>query len=229
MKLLIIEDNPDLLENMLIYLDRAGYRCETATDFKTGHDKIISYTYDVVLIDIMLPGGDGLQILKELKEIRPETGTIIISAKNSLDDKIRGLDIGADDYLTKPFQLPELQARIKAVYRRNKLGGTEILQINEITINTKTMEVQVNGPVVDLTPKEYELLLYFASNKNHVLSKQSIAEHLWGDYVDHLKNLDFVYQHIKNLRKKLVDKGANDYIESVYSIGYKFHVKEQYR
>ncbi|NBC03053.1 MAG: response regulator [Bacteroidetes bacterium] len=222
MKLLIVEDNKDLLENILKYLEREGYRCETAIDYDEAFDKIMSYTYDVVLIDIMIPKGDGLQVLRELKSVNPETGTIIISAKNSLDDKVSGLELGADDYLTKPFQLPELSARIKAVNRRNNLGGSEIVRANEISINTKTREVSVDEEPVDVTPKEYDLLLYFASNKNRVLSKQNIAEHLWGDYVDHLDNLDFVYQHIKNLRKKLVDAGANDYIESVYSIGYKF-------
>lgn len=222
MKLLIVEDNKDLLENILKYLEREGYRCETAVDYDEAFDKIMSYTYDVVLIDIMIPKGDGLQVLRELKSVNPETGTIIISAKNSLDDKVSGLELGADDYLTKPFQLPELSARIKAVNRRNNLGGSEIVRANEISINTKTREVSVDENPVEVTPKEYDLLLYFASNKNRVLSKQNIAEHLWGDYVDHLDNLDFVYQHIKNLRKKLVDAGANDYIESVYSIGYKF-------
>lgn len=222
MKLLIVEDNKDLLENILKYLEREGYRCETAINYDEAFDKIMSYTYDVVLIDIMIPKGDGLQVLRELKSVNPETGTIIISAKNSLDDKVSGLELGADDYLTKPFQLPELSARIKAVNRRNNLGGSEIVRANEISINTKTREILVDEDPVDVTPKEYDLLLYFASNKNRVLSKQNIAEHLWGDYVDHLDNLDFVYQHIKNLRKKLVDAGANDYIESVYSIGYKF-------
>jgi DNA-binding response OmpR family regulator len=227
MKLLIVEDNPDLLENIITYLKREGYLCETAGDYDAAFDKIMSYSYDVVLIDIMIPGGDGLQILRELKSVKPETSTIIISAKNSLDDKVKGLELGADDYLTKPFQLAELQARIKAVNRRNNLGGTEIVRVNEISINTKTMEVKVGEELVDLTPKEYDLLLYFSSNKNHVLSKQTIAEHLWGDYVDHLENLDFVYQHIKNLRKKLVGAGAQDYIESVYSIGYKFNTKKR--
>lgn len=227
MKLLIVEDNTDLLENILTYLKREGYICETAEDYDTAFNKIMSYTYDVVLIDIMIPGGDGLQVLQELKAVKPETGTIIISAKNSLDDKVKGLELGADDYLTKPFQLAELQARIKAVNRRNNLGGTEILRVHEISINTKTMEVNVNEESIDLTPKEYDLLVYFASNKNHVLSKQTIAEHLWGDYVDHLENLDFVYQHIKNLRKKLVEAGGNDYIESVYSIGYKFNTNKR--
>lgn len=226
MKLLIVEDNPDLLDNILTYLKREGYLCEMARDYDQGFDKIMSFTYDVVLIDIMIPGGNGLQLLKQLKSVNPETGTIIISAKNSLDDKISGLDLGADDYLTKPFQLPELQARIKAVVRRNYFGGSDIVRVNEISINTKTRNVTVNKNSVGLTPKEYDLLIYFASNKNHVLSKQTIAEHLWGDYIDHLDNLDFVYQHIKNLRKKMVEAGAKDYIESVYSIGYKFHTSK---
>lgn len=221
MKVLIIEDNRDLLQNIVTYLSREGYRCETASDYDEGFDKVMSYTYDVVLIDIMIPKGTGLQLLRELKSVRPETGTIIISAKNSLDDKIEGLDLGADDYLTKPFQLPELQARIKAVNRRNNLGGKEIIRVNELSLDTQTREVFVNDSLVEITPKEYDLLLYFTSNKNRVLSKQNIAEHLWGDYVDQLNNLDFVYQHIKNLRKKLMGAGCKDYIESIYGIGYK--------
>lgn len=224
MKLLIIEDNEDLLQNIRAYLKREGYICESAKTYEEAFDKVMSYTYDVVLIDIMIPGGSGLQVLRELKSVNPKTGTIIISAKNALDDKVKGLELGADDYITKPFQLPELHARIKAVNRRNQRGGQEVLKVNEISINTDTMEVKVGDTLVDLTPKEYDLLLYFASNKNHVLSKQTIAEHLWGDYVDHLTNLDFVYQHIKNLRKKLEEAGAENYIESVYGIGYKFKV-----
>lgn len=224
MKLLIVEDNRDLLENMTTYLQREGHICETAEDYGQGFDKIMSYSYDVVLIDIMIPNGSGLELLREIKSVKPETGTIIISAKNSLDDKVSGLELGADDYLTKPFQLPELQARIKAVTRRNQHNGNQVIRVHEISIHTRTREVEVNETTVDLTPKEYDLLLYFASNKNFVLSKQTIAEHLWGDYVDHLDNLDFVYQHIKNLRKKMISAGANDYIESVYSIGYKFKV-----
>lgn len=226
MKLLIVEDNPDLLENIITYLKREGYLCEIAEDYDQAFDKIMSFTYDVVLIDIMIPKGNGLQLLRELKSVSPQTGTIIISAKNSLDDKVSGLELGADDYLTKPFQLPELLARIKAVNRRNHLGGMEIIRANEISINTKNREVLVDKTSVDVTPKEFDLLLYFVSNKNHVLSKQTIAEHLWGDYVDHLENLDFVYQHIKNLRKKLVEAGSNNYIESVYSIGYKFNIAQ---
>lgn len=224
MKILIVEDNPDLLSNITTYMEREGYICETAQDYDAGLDKVISYTYDVVLIDIMIPKGDGLQLLRELKSIKSKTGTIIISAKNSLDDKVKGLDLGADDYLTKPFYLSELHARIKAVNRRKHHSGDEVIRIREIRLNTDTREASVNGKQVDLTPKEFDLLVYFSANKNHVLSKQTIAEHLWGDYVDHLNNVDFVYQHIKNLRKKLIQNGAEDYIDTVYGIGYKFRV-----
>jgi DNA-binding response OmpR family regulator len=224
MKLLVIEDNPDLRQNIHTYLQREGHVCEYATDYREAFNKIMSHSYDVVLIDIMLPGGDGLQILEKLKSVDSQAGSIIISAKNALDDKVKGLELGADDYLTKPFQLPELHARIKAVYRRNNISASETVQINEIAIDTSKMQVTVGDTVVDLTPKEYDLLVYFSSNKNHVLSKQTIAEHLWGDYVDHLANLDFVYQHIKNLRKKLTAAGAQDYIDSVYGMGYKFNV-----
>lgn len=227
MKLLVIEDNEDLLQNILTYLEREGYICASAKDYDAGFDKIMSHSYDVVLIDIMIPNGTGLQLLRELKSVNPKTGTIIISAKDALDDKVKGLELGADDYITKPFQLPELHARIKAVHRRNNFGGDEIIRVNEIKINTDTMEVTVDGQPANLTPKEYELLVYFSSNRNHVLSKQTIAEHLWGDYVDHLENLDFVYQHIKNLRKKLEKAGAENYIESVYGIGYKFKVSQR--
>ena len=222
MKLLVVEDNIDLLENIRTYLKKEGYICEYARDYEQAFDKVMSYTYDVVLIDLMIPGGDGLQVLRDLKSVTPETGTIIISAKNALDDKVEGLELGADDYLTKPFQLPELHARIKAVNRRNQRGGREVIEVNEITIHTDAMEVRVHEKQVDLTPKEYDLLLYFASNKNRVLSKQTIAEHLWGDFADNLASLDFVYQHIKNLRQKLEKAGGRDHIESVYGIGYKF-------
>jgi len=226
MKVLVVEDNPDLLQNILTYLEREGYVCEAAQDYDTALDKVISYSYDIALIDIMIPKGNGLQLLRELMSINKDTGTIIISAKNALDDKIKGLELGADDYLTKPFHLSELHARIKAVNRRKHLGGDEVISVNEIKINTSTREVSVHEETVDLTPKEYDLLEYFTANKNHVLSKQTIAEHLWGDYVDHLNNLDFVYQHIKNLRKKLINAGASDYIDTVYGIGYKFKVSK---
>jgi DNA-binding response OmpR family regulator len=222
MKLLVIEDNEDLLENILTYLEREGYVAESARSYEQAINKILSYGYDIVLIDIMIPGGSGLQVLREIKVSHPKTGTIIISAKNSLNDKVSGLEMGADDYISKPFHLSELHARIKAVNRRQQRNGQNVIKVNEMVIKPNQREVFVKEQFVDLTPKEYDLLVYFTSNKNRVLSKQTIAEHLWGDYVDHLQNLDFVYQHIKNLRKKLDQAGAMDYIKSVYGIGYKF-------
>ncbi|MCB0844387.1 MAG: response regulator transcription factor, partial [Bacteroidetes bacterium] len=180
---------------------------------------------EIMVLDIMLPDGNGLDLLKKWKEEKPETGVLIISAKNSLDDKLTGLDWGADDYLTKPFHLPELNARVKAIYRRRNFNGNNMVEFNEITINPDNVEVFVNDNLLSLTRKEYELLLYFLVNKNRVLTKQSIAEHLWGEQIDLYDSFDFVYQHIKNLRKKLTQAGGKDYITTVYGIGYKFNTR----
>ncbi|MCL4154880.1 UNVERIFIED_CONTAM: hypothetical protein GTU68_004274 [Idotea baltica] len=185
-------------------------------------DKLSGFDYDVVVLDIMLPDGNGLQILESLKQDKPATGVLIISAKNALDDRLKGLDLGADDYLTKPFHLSELNARIRAIFRRRKLQGQTIVRFNEIAIHTSNHEVLVNEDALELTLKEYELLLFFITNKNRVLTKQAIAEHLWGDNVDYLQNFDFVYQHIKNLRKKIMAYGSQDYIKTIYGLGYKF-------
>src|SRR3546814_676730 len=171
----------------------------------------------------MLPDGNGLDILRYIKHEKIDSCVLIVSAKNALDDKVNGLELGADDYLTKPFHLPELNARLKALYRRKYLQGDYEVYFNEIRINTDTMEATVNDSVLDLTRKEYALLLYFLTNQNRVLSRQTIAEHLWGDYTDNLLNFDFVYQHVKNLRKKIIQEGGTDYIETVYGLGYKFN------
>jgi DNA-binding response OmpR family regulator len=173
-----------------------------------------------------LPGGNGLDIIKQLKTNNSKAGIIIISAKNSLDDKIVGLDLGADDYLPKPFHLSELNARIKALIRRRNFDGNKAIIVNEITITAEERKVSVKGQEVSLTTKEYELLLFFISNKNRVLSKNSIAEHLWGDDIDQIDNHDFIYTHLKNLRKKLSEKDCEDYIQTVYGIGYSFKVGE---
>ncbi|MDX1672225.1 MAG: response regulator transcription factor [Balneolaceae bacterium] len=227
MKILVVEDNEELLENITTYLEREGYICESARDYEEGFDKIMSHTYDIVLIDIMLPEGNGLQLLQELMSVNNQTGSIIISAKNALDDKVKGLEMGADDYLTKPFHLSELHARIKAVNRRKHLDGDEIIHVDGLKINPDTREAEMGGERLELTPKEFDLLVYFATNKNRVLSKQTIAEHLWGDYVERLDSVDFVYQHIKNLRKKLDKADGGDFIESIYGIGYKFKASRQ--
>lgn len=222
MKLLLIEDERALLDNMLAYLNRGDVVCEAATGFHEAQDKLLSFAYDIVVLDIMLPDGNGLQLIRLLKEQLPEAGILIISAKNALDDRVLGLELGADDYLTKPFHLPELNARLKAIYRRRKFQGHKEVQFNEISINTDTHEAIVNGQSLVLTLKEHELLVFFIANKSRVLTKQTIAEHLWGDHVDLQDSFDFVYQHIKNLRKKITAAGGNDYIKTIYGLGYKW-------
>ncbi len=220
MKILIIEDEKSLSESMATYLSSQDYHCDVAEDYTTAEYKTEYNNYDCILLDITLPGGNGLKILEQLKEDKKTDGVLIISAKNSLDDKIKGLNLGADDYLSKPFHLSELNARIAAIIRRKKFDGNSILQFENITINTQSKTVTVENNLVELTKKEYELLLYFASNKNRIISKEAIAEHLWGN--DMAGNFDFIYTHIKNLRKKLMDAGEADYIKSVYGMGYKF-------
>ena len=222
MKLLLVEDEPSLADNLRTYLSNEGNICELATNFNEATDKLSGFHYDIVVLDLMLPDGNGLDILKIIKRDYPDSGVLIISAKNALDDKISGLELGADDYLTKPFHLPELNARIKALYRRRKFQGKTEVVFNEIKMNTDTLEAWVNNDPLDLTVKEHELLLFFIANRNRVLTKQSIAEHLWGDNVDFLDSFDFVYQHIKNLRKKISRMEGKDYIKTIYGMGYKF-------
>lgn len=222
MKVLIVEDEKELQENIRVYLSNGECICEAVETFGAARDKIASFVYDIIILDIMLPDGNGLNVLRLIKEEQPDTGVLIVSAKNALDDRIVGLDLGADDYLTKPFHLSELNARLRAIFRRRKLQGKSLLEFNEISINTENHEVAVGEVPVTLTMKEYELLLFFVTNKNRVLTKQVIAEHLWGDNVDFLDSFDFVYQHIKNLRKKIVASGGEDYIKTMYGVGYKF-------
>jgi DNA-binding response OmpR family regulator len=224
MKLLIVEDEKELSKSIVAYLKGENYLCEVAADFKTALEKTESFDYDCVLLDITLPDGNGLNVLKELKADNKTDGVIIISAKNSTDDRIAGLNLGADDYLAKPFHLSELSARIAAVIRRRRFGGNKILVLNELTIDTLAKTISVNGKGVDLTRKEYDLLLYLVSNKNRVVSKNAIAEHLSGDEADVFDNFDFIYAHMKNLKKKLVQAGCTDYIKSVYGMGYKFDI-----
>lgn len=224
MKLLIVEDEKELSKSIVAYLKQENYLCEIAPDFKTALDKTESFDYDCILLDITLPDGNGLNVLKELKADNKTDGVIIISAKNSIDDRIGGLNLGADDYLAKPFHLSELSARIAAVIRRRRFDGNKVLVLNELTIDTLAKTVAVNNNGVDLTRKEYDLLLYLATNKNRVVSKNAIAEHLSGDEADVFDNFDFIYAHMKNLKKKLVQAGCEDYIKSVYGMGYKFDI-----
>lgn len=222
MKILVIEDEAALCETMVAYLEEEGYRCEQAGTVELGSEKVNLYEYDCMLVDIGLPDGSGLSLIKELKKCHPETGIIIISAKNSLDDKISGLDLGADDYLTKPFHLPELNSRIKSLLRRRKFEGKQELVIEKIVIQPENRQVFVGGEQLSLTRKEFDLLMFFVSNRGRVLTKESIAEHLWGDFADSVDSFDFVYSHIKNLRRKLLERTGTDYFQNVYGTGYTF-------
>ncbi len=222
MKILIIEDEFDLLIAISNFLIKENYICELAETYLKADEKLSIYEYDMILLDITLPDGNGLDLLKTIKKRHLKSGVIIISAKNSLDDKISGLDLGADDYMTKPFQLSELNSRIKAVIRRRQLDGSNTLTFNEISINTDNKSVTVNETEITLTKKEYDILLYFIINKNRVLTKEAIAEHLWDDNIDLADNFDFIYTHLNNIRKKIKRAGGIDYIKTIYSMGYKF-------
>jgi DNA-binding response OmpR family regulator len=225
MKVLLIEDEKQLAESVSSYLQQEGYSCDVAFDFITGDEKVQVSDYDCVLLDITLPGGNGLDILHHLKKRKPDAAVIIISAKNSLDDKVKGLDLGADDYLAKPFHLSELNARLKSVIRRRSFGGSNEIVFNEIEVRPAAMGVTVKGEAIVLTKKEYDLLLFFMANTNRVITRESIAEHLWGEEMDGIDSFDFIYSHIKNLRKKIMEKGGADYIQTVYGMGYKFAKK----
>lgn len=226
MKILLIEDQVDLQKAIRVYLESEGYVVEVASDFRSGDDKAITYVYDCVLVDISLPDGNGIEIIKQLKINKSKAGIIIISAHNSLEDKIRGLELGADDYLPKPFHLSEMIARVKALIRRNNFNGDLEIVINEIIIIPEERRVLVNNQQVNLTAKEYDILLYFVSNKNHVVSKSALVEHIWGDSSDNMNGVNFLYNHIKNLRKKLLEKGSRDYITSIYGLGYNFNTSK---
>ena len=221
MKLLIIEDEQALRDNITNYFNEDGNICENCSSLACAIDKLSNYDYDCVLLDISLPDGDGFAVLEYLKAQMKNEAVLIISARNSLDDKLKGLNIGADDYLTKPFHLAELKARVVAIYRRKAFNSNNKLVFNEIAINLLGRSVDVNQIPVILTRKEYDMLLYFIANKGKVISKNAIAEHLWGDEMDMHNNFDFIYTHIKNLRKKLFDAKCNDYLISIYGIGYK--------
>lgn len=222
MKLLLIEDETSLAKSIKHYLEENDFVCEHVNNIFDASEKTEMYNYDCVLLDLSLPDGHGFEILKHLKENKKEDGIIIISAKDTLDSKIKGLQLGADDYLIKPFHLSELLVRIQAVIRRKKFQGNNIFVFNEIEINLLSKSVKVNNVPLDLTKTEYELLLFFIGNKNKVLSKSAIAEHLSGDMADMMDNHAFVYAHIKNLKKKLASAGCKNYITTIYGIGYKF-------
>jgi DNA-binding response OmpR family regulator len=222
MKILIVEDELELSESIVTYLKSEGHLCENALTYNAATEKISLYEYDIVLVDLNLPDGNGIQIIRQLKEAKFKGGIIITSARDTLDDRITGLNSGADDYLIKPFHLQELNARIKSLSRRVFFQGDDTIIMKKIKIVTGSHEVYIDGKLIDFTKKEFNLLLFLITNKDKVLSKESIAEHLWGDYIDSADSFDFVYAHIKNLRKKLLNEGVGDYLQTVYGVGYKF-------
>lgn len=222
MKVLIVEDEPELRQAMRTYLQDEGFVVDSANDYPSASEKAAVYTYDAVLVDITLPKGSGLDIVRELRKRDADAGIIILSAKGSLDDKVMGLDLGADDYLPKPFHLPELVARLRALIRRKRFGGVQDIQFDELRIVPKDKRVEVHGQRVDLTVMQFDLLLFLVANTDRVLSRSAIVEHLWGDMAERLDHDGFLYSHVKNLRKKLMEKGGRDRIETVYGLGYRF-------
>ena len=222
MKILLIEDEPALAEAISTYLTQEEYVCERASTVETAQEKVNLYRYDCILVDITLPDGSGLNIIRELKQNQSEAGILVISAKDSLDDKVMGLDLGADDYLTKPFHLQELNARIRSIIRRRNAEGQQHITFQDIKVSPDDKQVWVNAHRLELTRKEYDILYYFITNPKRVISKENVAEYVWGDYIDAADSYDFIYSQIKNLRKKLNQHSEHTYLHAVYGMGYKF-------
>ena len=222
MKILIVEDEPQMLDNMRHSLLREQYTVEAVSNFKDANDKIGLYEYDCILLDIGLPDGNGLELLRNLKKQGKDDGVIIVSAKDSLDDRLTGLDLGADDYLPKPFHMAELHARVKAVVRRRNFEGNKLVEAGNVTIDPESRNVLIEGKEVLLNRKEYDILMYLITNKTRLVTKAALAEHVWGDHIDQADSFDFIYSQIKNLRKKL--EKATIQVEAVYGVGYKLEI-----
>ena len=225
MKLLVVEDEPALRESMVQWLRQEHYIVETAADFASAREKLETFDYDCVLLDIGLPGGSGLLLLERLKLDKKLEAVIIVSAKDSLDDKIKGLDLGADDYLAKPFHLAELHARVRSVLRRKKMDGQNQVICNNIKIDVDHRELWISEREVEVNRKEFDVLLYLLINKNRLVTRTALATHVWGDYIDEANSFDFIYSQIRNLRKKLKEFKAEVEIQSIYGIGYKLVMK----
>jgi two-component system response regulator ArlR len=219
MKILLIEDESELANGIKSFLEKESFACTVVGSVKKAKDTFSVNEYDCILLDIGLPDGNGLDILKLLKEKKTDCGIIVLSAKDSLDDKLKGLDLGADDYITKPFHLSELNSRLKSVLRRRKFNGNKEVLFSNLRIDTEAHKLFINNDELDLTPKEFDILLHLVINHHRVISKNSLVAHLWGDYTD-VDSFDFLFTHLKNLRKKLEKAKANVEIKSVYAVGY---------
>lgn len=225
MKILIIEDEKELMETIKESLEKDNFLVEFAHDFQSGLDKIIRFDYACILLDVGLPGGSGLDLLKELKELNREDNVIIISAKDALEDKILGLELGADDYLTKPFHLAELHARVRSVIRRNVSNGNPLVLLGNLSLDMPNRLITINEEPVELNRKEFDILAYFMVNPNRLVQKNTLSEHVWGDYMDDADDFEFLYSQMKNVRKKMQQLGATLEIKSVYGMGYKLVIK----
>ena len=226
MKILLVEDEKDLRETVKAFLVKEKFVVECAEDYPTAVRKISEYDYDCILLDIMLPGGRGLSVLAKLKKQRKQDSVIIISAKNSIEDKVEGLELGADDYLAKPFHLAELNARIKSLLRRKKAGGDTSIILGNVTLYPDTRKVMIDEKEMELNRKEFDILYYFMSNPNRLTNRTAFAESVWGDHIDQADSLDFIYSQMKNLRKKMKTAGSQAEIKSVYGMGYKLTMEE---
>lgn len=222
MKILIVEDEIELQSDLLDFFEGEGFLCERTDKAKDAQEKIYMHDYDLIILDLGLPDGSGFEVLEYLKTIKKDSGVLILSARDAIGDKVSALDLGADDYLTKPFDFSELNARIKSIIRRKHFKGSNTIEFGDINIDTLSHETKVGGKTLELTQKEYQMLLFFISNENRVITKESIVEHLWGDDTDIFDSFDFIYSHIKNLRKKIINAGGNDYLHTIYGVGYKF-------
>lgn len=221
MKLLVIEDEVEMQDIIRQSLEKENFLVESALTFQSALDKIVSFEYDCILLDITLPGGSGLSLLQELKNLGKSDNVIIISAKDSVDDKILGLNLGADDYLVKPFHIAELTARIKSVLRRKSLNGKNILVFENLNLDIQERIVKVSGIEIILNRKEFDILCYLIINKNRLVNKTALAEQVWGDYIDETSDFEFLYSQIKNLRKKLKESNSDVEIQAIYGVGYK--------
>lgn len=224
MKVLIIEDELSLQKSIYQYLSAEGNICDYASTYNSAYQKLSINNYECILLDLTLPDGEGLELLRHLKKLNRNDGVLIITARDAIDQRIEGLRLGSDDYLIKPFHLSELNARILAIVRRLNFAGNNLVSFNEIEIDLEAKQIKVNNQIIYFTRKEFDLILYFIANKGKVISKAAAASHIWGEDADMADSFDFIYTHIKNIRKKLTDAGCKDYFHSIYGVGYKFNI-----